>query len=983
MPFTSPLSVNTSKMDGRKSDGVFAGHLRWKMLLTVLFILNLMTSPLANEFTAPENVYIGVILENAVESDQNIINLAFDQIRHDHRLLPHSNFKFISRTLTSVDPFEAVKLACYMLDNNVTAILSSTSCKTSLALQSFAENVGIPHMMAPLERCPLQKPDGLTLSIVPNASSVSTATFQLMSELPSWENCSIFYDSDGAYKNVEEVLHLAVDSSSPPLVRLFRIDSTDTGSDTSIIRSLHVAKDSGVTNFLVFCNMATSMRLIMQAALFGMTVRDYRWIVTSQEWRDVLVSPSHEATINETRKFMRGIKFFNGTTGILALCKQNVTIHQHNNNFKEAWLTLNPELSDMFENNKTELGIDTLMDINYHGAYMYDAVWALANAIHDVIKKNRFQEPQFASCMETFLELETPKSRGNRIRRALSKVDDMQGLLGIVRFNESGYNAEYNMDIMSVESRNNVTTSWRIGTWNSSDNLTLLQTPFTKSLRAMNKTYTIVTIAEAPFVSVDDTVNGPKFSGFCIDMLNYIAKELDFEYKLYLTPDEKYGGQNLDNTWNGLVGEVYYGRADMAVAGMIINSHREEVVDFTKPYMNYGVGILMRNPNKKANPFAFLEPLDITVWGCVSAALVIVGFLIFILDRLSPYSLYGRSGGEIGYDEFDLKNSMWFAFASCMQQVSVTLNSKSNWNLDMEENPNQGGDSTPISMSGRILSAFWWFFALIITATYTANLAAFLTVTRMENPITSLDDLARQSVVVYGTIENSSLHRFFEQRKEESPYDMMWSQMNKAGVDPWVKTAENGYNRVKTEKYAFFWDAPILDYIKQTECDLMTVGKPFNLKGYGIATPQDVPYTDDLSMVILKMQEKGIIEEYRKRWFLKDSQCREEQKSDANTKADAIQLQTIGGAFYVLMMGGILAFVAVFIEHVWHKPSFYRKKRKELKGNREREWAEKLQGARNNGMIAECSSAKLMTDTDPMSLQPLRSNPWNVAESSC
>lgn len=84
------------------------------------------------------------------------------------------------------------------------------------------------------------------------------------------------------------------------------------------------------------------------------------------------------------------------------------------------------------------------------------------------------------------------------------------------------------------------------------------------------------------------------------------------------------------------------------------------------------------------------------------------------------------------------------------------------------------------------------------------------------------------------------------------------------------------------------------------------------------------------------MQEKGIIEEYRKRWFLKDSQCREEQKSDANTKADAIQLQTIGGAFYVLMMGGILAFVAVFIEHVWHKPSFYRKKRKELKGNRER-----------------------------------------------
>lgn len=68
---------------------------------------------------------------------------------------------------------------------------------------------------------------------------------------------------------------------------------------------------------------------------------------------------------------MRGIKFFNGTTGILALCKQNVTIHQHNNNFKEAWLTLNPELSDMFENNKTELGIDTLMDINVRFFFLF------------------------------------------------------------------------------------------------------------------------------------------------------------------------------------------------------------------------------------------------------------------------------------------------------------------------------------------------------------------------------------------------------------------------------------------------------------------------------------------------------------------------------------------------------------------------------------------------------------------------------------
>ena len=42
-------------------------------------------------------------------------------------------------------------------------------------------------------------------------------------------------------------------------------------------------------------------------------------------------------------------------------------------------------------------------------------------------------------------------------------------------------------------------------------------------------------------------------------MLEEIAEKLDFKYELYLTPDNNYGGKNLDGGWNGLVGEVYYG----------------------------------------------------------------------------------------------------------------------------------------------------------------------------------------------------------------------------------------------------------------------------------------------------------------------------------------------------------------------------------------------------------------------------------------
>lgn len=46
-------------------------------------------------------------------------------------------------------------------------------------------------------------------------------------------------------------------------------------------------------------------------------------------------------------------------------------------------------------------------------------------------------------------------------------------------------------------------------------------------------------------------------------------------------------------------------------------------------------------------------------------------------------------------------------------------------------------------------------------ASYTANLAAFLTISRLETPVESLDDLARQYKVLYAQLFSSffSLHR--------------------------------------------------------------------------------------------------------------------------------------------------------------------------------------------------------------------------------
>ena len=72
------------------------------------------------------------------------------------------------------------------------------------------------------------------------------------------------------------------------------------------------------------------------------------------------------------------------------------------------------------------------------------------------------------------------------------------------------------------------------------------------------------------------------------------------------------------------------------------------------------------------------------------------------------------------------------------------------------------------SLSGRIVGGVWWFFTLIIISSYTANLAAFLTVERMVSPIESAEDLAKQTEIAYGTLDAGSTKEFFRVRNRDS-----------------------------------------------------------------------------------------------------------------------------------------------------------------------------------------------------------------------
>ena len=74
-------------------------------------------------------------------------------------------------------------------------------------------------------------------------------------------------------------------------------------------------------------------------------------------------------------------------------------------------------------------------------------------------------------------------------------------------------------------------------------------------------------------------------------------------------------------------------------------------------------------------------------------------------------------------------------------------------------------------------------FAMIVIASYTANLAAFLTVETLEKPISSAEDLEKQDVIKYGVVNGGSTAKFF-QTSANPVYQRMGEFMNSKWTNP-------------------------------------------------------------------------------------------------------------------------------------------------------------------------------------------------------
>ena len=106
-------------------------------------------------------------------------------------------------------------------------------------------------------------------------------------------------------------------------------------------------------------------------------------------------------------------------------------------------------------------------------------------------------------------------------------------------------------------------------------------------------------------------------------------------------------------------------------------------MDFTKPFMDLGISIMIKKPIKKLpGVFSFMDPLSKEVWMCMTFAYVGVSIVLFVVSRFgaaewsleethsAPMAASVDPSKHLLTNHFSVKNSLWFALGAFMQQGS-------------------------------------------------------------------------------------------------------------------------------------------------------------------------------------------------------------------------------------------------------------------------------------------------------------------------
>jgi ABC-type amino acid transport substrate-binding protein len=326
----------------------------------------------------------------------------------------------------------------------------------------------------------------------------------------------------------------------------------------------------------------------------------------------------------------------------------------------------------------------------------------------------------------------------------------------------------------------------------------------------------VVTKPAQPF-SFDE--NG-KIVGFSIDLWEAVAREARLEFELH----------NLETVPQMLEALTAH-QADVAVAALSITAERHAVMDFSQPFYDSGLQILVASdgsggPASGSVLRTLFNPTTFKVLGILLLVMLSISHAVWWFERRHNAEQYPERYGTGVWESF------WWT-------ISVLFT---------------GGCEAkgPAGVPARIVAILWMLASIILIAYFTAAVTTDMTVNTLAGDVSGPADLPGR---VVGTIGSSTAET--------------WLRNNNAKVSPFpdVKSAIAALNAGRVK--AVVYDAPMLRYFlsKSGGSRLRLVGPTFEKQFYGIGLQQDSPLRLPINRALLSLNERGFMEELQKKWF--------------------------------------------------------------------------------------------------------------------
>uniref|UniRef100_A0A8C6M3E6 Glutamate receptor, ionotropic, AMPA 2b n=1 Tax=Nothobranchius furzeri TaxID=105023 RepID=A0A8C6M3E6_NOTFU len=507
-------------------------------------------------------------------------------------------------------------LVCSQFSRGVYAIFGFYDKKSVNTITSFCETL---HVSFITPSFPVEGMNQFVLQMRPDIKGPLVS----LVEYYKWEKFAYLYDSDRGLSTLQVVLDTAAEKNW--VVTAINVgDLKDERKDEayrSLFQDLEIRKERRI---VLDCEQDKVKDILEQVITIGKHVKGYHYIIANLGFVDGDLSKIQYGGAN-----VSGFQLVDFEDPMVA-------------KFDQEWEAFGE---------KEYPGTDAR--IRYTSALTFDAVRVMTEAFL-FLHKQRIDMSRRGNSGDCLANPAVPWVQGVEIERALKQVT---------------------FDCLPQSST--------IGFWNEVDKMVATKSDLypNDTMGMENKTVIVTTILEAPYVMLKKNAelfqDNDRYEGYCVDLAAEIAKHCGIRYQLKIVGDGKYGARDAETKiWNGMVGELVYGKADIAVAPLTITLVREEVIDFSKPFMSLGISIMIKKPQKsKPGVFSFLDPLAYEIWMCIVFAYIGVSVVLFLVSRFSPYewTLEEPEDGALpltteSINEFGIFNSLWFSLGAFMRQ---------------------------------------------------------------------------------------------------------------------------------------------------------------------------------------------------------------------------------------------------------------------------------------------------------------------------